>query len=311
MPPVLVTAFNRPDKLIELLSIVKQARPPVLYVFIDGPREGDARDRGLVEQTASVARDVDWVDALTVEVRTRNFGCGLSPAGAIEEVLKREEMLIILEDDCYPSPDFFEFMKQGLHKYRTDERVGAICGTSYVPSEFFRQTDSVWVSRLFSPWGWGTWPRAWRGFTSNSVGWTSRTSRRQRFAAGAYSVAGLRWLESNWQWLSENDPDGKQVWDHLFELLLCANDQVVLKPTVNLVTNVGYGEDATHAKSREKLSYVEALPWAGNLTSWPEELRVNRKADRWIMKHDYQAQSTSAWLGDLTKAAISRVAGRS
>ncbi len=311
MPPVLVVAFNRPKKIAELLTDLEDFGVSRLYVVIDGPRPGNESDKALVTETVAIAESATWAHELLVKARPKNLGCGLSPADAISGVLKKESALIILEDDCRPSRDFFEFMRQGLALYQGNSQVGAICGTSYVPSSLFGHDERVWVSTLFSPWGWGTWSRAWSGFTSKSSEWATRTTFLQRFAFGGLTVTGLRWLEANWQWLAQHDPQGEQVWDHLFGLLLCERGQVVIKPTVNLVTNIGYGPDATHDQHPKAFSSVKAHAWQGSITDWPSKLKVNRKADRWILKHHYQAQSTIDWLSDLLRAGVRRVTGRS
>jgi hypothetical protein len=309
MPPVLVVAFNRPKKLAELLTILEDVGVSRLYVVIDGPRPHNESDKALVTETIAIAESATWAPELIVKARPQNLGCGLSPADAIGGVLKKESAIIILEDDCRPSRDFFEFMRQGLSLFKDDSDVGAICGTSYVPVSLFGQDEMVWVSTLFSPWGWGTWSRAWRGFSSKSSEWATRTSLLQRFAFGGLTVTGLRWLEANWRWLAKNDPEGQQVWDHLFGLLLCEHGQVVLKPTVNLVTNIGYGPDATHDQHPNPFSAVKAHAWQGSVADWPRSLKVNRKADRWILKHHYQAQPTIDWLGELLRAGLRRATG--
>ena len=304
MPAVLITAFNRPERLEELLTTVRDAKVNRLYVVVDGPRDGIPSDYALTKQVETVARAAVWAKSLNVLVRDRNLGCGLSPADAISRTLEVEERLIILEDDCQPDLSFFEYIRQGLDFYAQDKRVAAVCGTSYVPSDVFRDSKRVWVSRLFSPWGWGTWRRAWQGFSSKATNWRSRTSLTKRYAMGAKSVRGLRWLEANWRWLAETDPEGRQVWDHLFGLLICEKNQVVLRPVSNLVRNVGEDGGGTHASPRANSLNVDVGVWNGSLGDWPTELKVDVRADRWVLKHDYQARSTAGWLSDIARSAL-------
>jgi hypothetical protein len=304
MPAVLITAFNRPQQLEQLLNILCQVGISRIYVVIDGPRDEFPSDQALVDDVEKVAKAAQWVSKLDVRKRQRNLGCGLSPANAIAQTLSIEERLIVLEDDCRPTPTFFEYMRQGLAIYSTNEEVAAICGTSYVPLDYFQPSQRVWVSHLFSPWGWGTWRRAWQGFSSKASSWRTRTSLASRFAMGGNSVRGLRWLESNWHWLAKTDPEGRQVWDHLFGLLICERNQVVLRPTVNLVRNVGEDGDGTHATPRSNFLDVSTGVWDGSSVDWPTNLRANSRADRWVLKHDYQARSTLGWLGDLARSVF-------
>ena len=59
--PILLITFNRPDHVCRVLSAIRQVSPKVLYVFQDGPREGNDIDIAkCTEVRAVVKKLVDW-----------------------------------------------------------------------------------------------------------------------------------------------------------------------------------------------------------------------------------------------------------
>jgi hypothetical protein len=299
--PVLVTAFNRPQETQTLLSALRGRLATPLYVAIDGPRverTGDARLVGEVRDVVSgFASDFE----LIVINRPTNLGCGASPREAVTEVLTQHNQLIVLEDDCIPSPDFLVWADDLLTSYEQDVRVGAICGFQSAPKHLVPQDKLWWASRLFAGWGWGTWRRAWHGYQKDLSGWQNEVSWASTFKAGGNSIAGMRWFRSNWNWVIGRDSD---IWDHQFGFLLAKRGQVVLKPPVNLIQNVGTNERATHTTTLGSVGSMTPSELLPSTATKPGDLRVVTRADRWVLKHDYQARSTLGWLGDLAKSAF-------
>ena len=87
---------------------------------------------------------------LSVNVISRNHNHGLvnSILRSIEYGFSVSDHVIILEDDCIPSDEFFSYMDENLKTYREDESVVSICGTK--------------TKCKFNPWGWATWKNKWK-----------------------------------------------------------------------------------------------------------------------------------------------------
>jgi len=60
MVPVLIVAFNRPEKLKNLLESLRASAPPVVMLAVDGPREGISSDNQLVANTQKMVEIIDW-----------------------------------------------------------------------------------------------------------------------------------------------------------------------------------------------------------------------------------------------------------
>jgi glycosyltransferase involved in cell wall biosynthesis len=158
-PPVVVFAFNRPDKLRRVLAALKGEAPPRLVVYVDGPR--GVADRPGVLACRALAERVDWTET-ELHFDEENRG-SWTQAHIVSKVMERYPAAIFLEDDCLPSPGFYEFMRQALLHYAPEMRVFSIGAYQHLPSEFFRDYPYSFVSGArFIGWGWATWRDRWQ-----------------------------------------------------------------------------------------------------------------------------------------------------
>ncbi|QKD83051.1 glycosyltransferase family 2 protein [Thermoleptolyngbya sichuanensis A183] len=248
---VAIIIFNRPDKTLKVLDKIRQAKPEKLFVIADGPRSENINDAKRCSQTRAIIDQVDWECEILKNYSEHNLGCGKRVASGLDWVFSLVDEAIILEDDCVPHSSFFSFCEELLDRYRDDARVMSICGKNV---QFGRNSTkfSYYFSRYAHCWGWATWSRAWKYFDydmlnwemvksenlledilgdSRSVGyWTSIFQsvyeRRYQSASWAY-----RWLLSSW-----------------------LQNGLSILPGVNLVSNIGFGEDATHTTTTSERS---------------------------------------------------------
>jgi hypothetical protein len=298
---VLVTAFNRPEETRNLLQSLCGVVSAPVYVAIDGPRPGNTQDGELVRQVLDVVGDLGSDLQITLIKRSMNLGCGASPREAITQVLSNEFRVIVLEDDCLPSLDFLPWANELLNWYERNHRVGAICGFQSAPKDLVPQDKKWWASRYFASGGWGTWRRVWSSYAKDLTGWRQEVSLAHQFRASGYSVSGLRWLRANWDWVEGREAD---VWDHQFGYTIASSNQIVLKPPVSLIENHGFNAKGTHTTSSDSIGAKVRAQRLPVTATEPGDLKVVTRADRWVLKHDYQARSTAGWLSDVARSAM-------
>lgn len=160
--PVVLIAFNRPDKTRRTLEAIRVAAPTRLFLLADAPRAGRTDDE---ENCAAVRKElaaVDWDCQVEHRYAESNLGCEANIETGLDWVFSQVDRAIILEDDCKPDPSFFEYCGELLERYADDERVWQIAGNNYtVPLRFFGG-DSYAFAGFASVWGWATWGRAWK-----------------------------------------------------------------------------------------------------------------------------------------------------
>jgi hypothetical protein len=107
--PVLLIIHKRPAETRQVFEAIRRYRPDRLYVVADGPRLHVEGEQVLAEQARAEATAVDWPCRLITLFRIENMGCGPSVKTGIDWFFEAEEKGVILEDDCVPGPDFFQF----------------------------------------------------------------------------------------------------------------------------------------------------------------------------------------------------------
>lgn len=243
--PVLMLVFNRPAETLKVFNAVKAMRPKKLYVAADGPRMNKPIDAPLSEATRAIFNEVDWPCEVITLYRTQNLGCGPAVSGAISWFFEQEEMGIILEDDCLPHPDFFHFCRTLLLHYRDDERVMQICGSNF--QQGIQRGDASYYFSMFSYiWGWATWRRAWEKYSFD----VSNMDAEKDFDWAYYTHnKGIkRYFNHSLLYMKKGVIN---TWDYQWWFFILKHKGLSLVPNVNLITNIGNTDAATHGSAND------------------------------------------------------------
>jgi hypothetical protein len=270
--PVLLLIYRRPDTTRKVLDAVRAAKPRRLFVSASGPQ--DEADRALVEETRAVIDEVDWDCEVHRKLWQDNQGCRINVARGITWAFDCEPEMIILEDDCVPTPAFFRFCSELLDRYRDDTRVMSISGTNFLFDRDVTPYSYFW-SRYPNIWGWATWRRAWRLYDRDLALWAETTANGQLH--DMFDEAPAR---AYWRGVMDFVADGSlDAWDYVWFASLWLHGGLAAQPTRNLVRNIGFDARATHTKKETKLSRlsVEELDFP---LEHPPSLMRNREADR-------------------------------
>ena len=252
--PILIIGFNRPEhmqKLIEALSLIK---PTTVYFAVDGPRDGIDGERQRVIATQNLIKAVSWPSKIETRFLSSNAGCKIAVSSAIDWFFENEEYGIILEDDCIPTFEFISFATRMLIKYANDEHVMHISANSF----FIREPNyefNHYFSKLPGVWGWATWKRAWDKFEFNSTRVGTRTAAE--LITNYYQNRAI----SNWfiRYYRESLSPNATTWSPHWTYTIIRNNGLSVMPTVNLVRNIGFTADSTHAYSKSFMAFNDFI----------------------------------------------------
>ncbi|ARS34503.1 hypothetical protein [Pontibacter actiniarum] len=242
--PVLLIIFNRAHTTQQVFDRIRQVKPKKLYVAADGPRPHVGTDAERCAETRRIVEQVDWDCEVKTLFQEQNLGCGVAPSRSISWLFEHEEYGIILEDDCIPSRSFFWFCQELLEKYKYDTRVMHISGNNYLDG-WRRDSDySYYFSDKVNSWGWATWRRAWQLYDFHLGSYPEL--KQKGYLNGIFlnkleEQYRLSKLEETFTNIQKGD-----VWDYQWEFTVYSNSGLCIVPEVNLVRNIGFGEDATH-----------------------------------------------------------------
>jgi hypothetical protein len=246
--PILFLVFNRPDVTKRVFLSIKNAKPPILYIASDGPRLSEIGERDKVEDIRSyLLKNIDWNCEVKTLFRDNNLGCKVAVSEAINWFFKSEKEGIILEDDCLPSQSFFDFCEDMLEKYRDDLRVWHISGNNFQNQKQYNN-HKYYFSKIPHIWGWATWSNRWDAY---DVEMRSFDSLPGKTAVSDFFVD--RRQADYWLKLLENHcAERVDAWDFQWSYTCFINNGLSINPNKNMVTNIGFGVDATHTKFEDK-----------------------------------------------------------
>lgn len=242
LAPIALFIYRRPDhtrRMIEHLQRCAGFDESPVYVFADGPK--DPRDMPAIQETRSEARRLLGNRAVFRE-SDANLGVDISEIAAITELCGQFGRVVAVEDDLIVSPNFLEFLNEGLARYQNEPRVMEVCGYIFDVPELRKSTQAVFLP-LTSAWGWATWKRAWDLFDPWAGDWAERLrdpQERSRFNInGHFDYTKMLSLE-----MRKTVP----AWDIRWYYTLFARHGLGLHPPRTLVLNEGYDGTGTHIR---------------------------------------------------------------
>ncbi len=239
--PILLIIFNRPETTRQVFERLRDIKPKRLYVVADGPRSNVKTDIKFCHEAREIIGSIDWECELKTNFNDVNLGLKTTISKGISWFFESVERGIILEDDCVPNDSFFEFCEKLLEKYNNDRRVMSISGNNFI--ENYKNEESYYFSRIPSVWGWATWRRAWQ----------LMDLEMQKFAAfkknkEIENIFNDSLTQKFWVFKFEDEFNGGNSWAYPWVFTHFINNGLCIIPRTNLVSNIGFGSEATHAK---------------------------------------------------------------
>lgn len=250
--PVLFCIFNRPDLTRRVFREIARQRPRQLLIACDGPRSTHPQDLRLVAEARQVCELIDWPCSVSTFFHDQNRGCRQQMAEAITWGFETCERLIILEDDCLPDPTFFQFCESLLERFATDERVMSISGNNFQAGP--RSAASYYFSKYPHIWGWASWRRAWQHYDLEMRDWQKYrgTDLIKQFSFDEHE-------ERYWTDIFDKQSAGEiDTWDYSWTFNCWQKAGLAVLPETNLVTNIGFRDDATH--TTETGHHLDGIP---------------------------------------------------
>ena len=241
--PVLLITYKRPAKTENLINILIKNNIKDIFIYMDGPSNSS-----VIEDCKNTRKTIEKFSSKYSNIKTffknKNVGMKYGIPEAIDWVFNSFDQVIILEDDCVPSSEFFPFMEQMLNRYKSSSKIGSICGSNLL-SKWNLNKENYFYSKYFNSWGWATWKDRWQKFDRNLDHLEEmKKNKFLRTYLGSYRAYFY------WHWiLSRVKNKKKDAWDYTWIFTNFINKKLHVTPKINLVSNVGIGLDSSHTKS--------------------------------------------------------------
>jgi len=225
-----------------------------------------------------VIDQIDWDCELKTKLNQKNLGCKIGVSSGISWFFQHVNEGIILEDDCVPDISFFSFCKYLLKKYRYDTRIMHISGTNFQDG-ILRDDSSYYFSKYVYVWGWATWKRAWdlydvkiqnfdKFLMHKSIKNIFTDKKEQKFLLNNFNLAYT---------------NKKMTWDYQWHYTNLINNGLSITPNKNLVSNIGFGKEATHTPQKHHPFSNRPVDKLDKI-SHPSFIIPNIEADRYTYK---------------------------
>lgn len=281
LTPVLFLVFNRPETTRIVFSKIKKVKPKYLFIAADGPRKDEPSDIEKCIEVRNIVNEIDWDCELRTLFRDENLGCGLAPSTAMSWFFDHVEQGIILEDDCLPDISFFSYCETLLNYYRDNDKVMHISGNSYRTKI---KRESYYFSKyIHPPHGWATWRRAWR-FYDYKMEKLIEFQKSNGFEEIFFNEEEKEfWMTCFYKTYNLQHKD---LWSDQWLFALWVNKGLAIRPYINLVENIGYGDGATHTKDVTSNTNNNK---AFSLTkiSHPKNVKIDSTEDKYLYKKIY------------------------
>lgn len=259
--PVLLIAFNRFDTLKQVFDRVREVKPSVLYIAVDGPRKGNENDKKGTQKIRNITKYVDWDCDLHTRFLDKNLGCGYGPSTAISWAFETCEELIVLEDDCLPCLSFFSFCEEMLNKYRHDTRVGMITGWSPMQdSKYFREYTYLF-SLTGNSLGWATWKNCWEQFDMEMADFELFEKENKSYDLVGSTILARHYNKHFSKRFRNIEQEKSHSWDTQWFYARYKNSYLSIVPIYNQIKYIGF-DSGTHvpASASYLMIPVKELP---------------------------------------------------
>lgn len=296
--PVAFIIFNRPDTTKRVFAEIAKAKPPKLLIVADGPRLNKLGEVEKCKTTRAVIDAVNWPCEVLTNFSQINLGCKNRVSSGLDWVFEHVPEAIILEDDCLPDPSFFRFCEELLCKYRDDDQVGMISGDNFQAGKKYG-TESYYFSKYPHIWGWASWRRAWQFYDKRVIEWSKLDQDKWLKERVSNKWERIHWKEAFEGVYSEHI----DTWDHQWTFTLWFKDKVSIIPCVNLISNIGFGEDATHTKKINQYANMKTSTLIFPLVH-PNKVTALEFADDVVSKQMFQPTITKLVLKQIKKTLM-------
>lgn len=243
--PILLITYKRLDTTKKVMASIKRYKPSVFYLFSDGAKSIENDLEKIRAVRAYLKTEITWDCEIHEFFSEGNLGCKHGPQDAITWFFSQEKMGIVLEDDTVPDDSFYPYCEKLLKKYENDLRVWNIGGTKM---DFNQKSDksSYRFSKFPHTWGWATWANRWNTHIKELPNLLEDCRSYPLDHVFPDKVIVTNWKNK----AMVSFTDELDAWDYLWSFRVLLSGGLSTAPHKNLISNIGFGEDATHTSSK-------------------------------------------------------------
>lgn len=255
--PVVCIIYNRSRLVRNLINTLRQIKPRRILVIADGPKTDNSEDHRACDLARAEVERIDWECTIERDYADSNLGCSRRIVSGLDWAFSLVDRAIILEDDIDAHPQFFKWATRMLNAYEDRDDVAMVSGHNpLVRWPQVLQNSAGIPSRRGGIWGWATWRHKWLSVNQTSINGSLRQA--------ANDITRCRFeptLDALYTYYLEQSRKVSNIsWDCDWTLRMAMSGRVAMISPINLIHNLGVGDDATHTKDGDDLVLCPARP---------------------------------------------------
>lgn len=273
---VVLFTYNRSNHTSQVLDALSKNSllPEKLYIFQDGLSCNAHKAEW--EKVNALIKQVNWCECEVIVAR-KNKGLAKSIVDGVNDVFRKHDAVIVLEDDCVPAPGFMLFMTQCLEKYRWNMEVYSVSGYTW-PMDIEQNGYDAYVCGRMSTWGWGTWKDRWKDYTRD---YDSLSRIRSNKRLSEYLAAWGNDLED----MLVNTLTGlNDSWAVFWILAIIEKMRVCINPYRSLIKNIGLDGSGVNCSAEMHEYLVDTDDCDRKSFRLPDETGISDKVIKGIYK---------------------------
>ena len=277
--PLLVIGYQRTESVVTILEEALSSGITRIFISIDYPAKPSSQSIQVYHQiTKIVSQYHPKFQMLKYRFLESNQGCALHVLSSIDWAFGFVDELIILEDDCIPSPDFFDFVGDGLTLMKSHREIALICGTQHIPRQM--NLGQFYKSKYALTWGWATNHSSWQEIKLNMAAAGNRTP---------LDLLNFKAKDIYWQEGARRAYQGYvDVWDTPLVKYLQTSDKYALLPSENLISNISNDPAATHMSGEDSWLFKKVGKYNVGVKEDPD---TNQAADDWLAANFFRIRT--------------------
>tara|TARA_B110000902_G_scaffold263007_1_gene341152 strand:- start:698 stop:1594 length:897 start_codon:yes stop_codon:yes gene_type:complete len=245
--PIILFTYNRFEETKQTVAALQAnflAKESELFIFSDAAKDKAGIEK--IEKVRIYLNTITGFKSVTIFESKRNKGLANSIIDGVSQILEQYETAIVLEDDLVSSPNFLDFMNQGLSFYKMDSNIFSISGYTLDLHSLKKSTKDYYYGYRASSWGWGLWANRWQQIgwcDDNYQGLLNDKQLQKKFNRGGSDMSNMLKKQLNGQIDS---------WAIRFCYHQFIHQLKTVFPTSSKINSIGFGDNATHTSGTKR-----------------------------------------------------------
>jgi hypothetical protein len=255
LAPIVVFTYKRLDTLQKTISSLKDchlSNESDLIVFSDGPKTADDMEK--VQMVRDYVSGISGFKSVTLKFSEHNKGLAKSIITGVTEIFEHNESIIVLEDDLKLSGNFLTYMNACLKKYKNNPQCFSVSGYNFdldIPADY---EYDVFFTKRHCSWGWAMWKDRWMEIDWDVIDYP-------QFAKSLRTQREFNKIGSDLSSSLKRQQEGKiNSWAIRCVYFQFKKQTFTAYPIVSKVSNIGFGDGATHTRQQYNKFNVSLEP---------------------------------------------------